>query len=143
MDMNGMLGVRRQPGQLRVDFHFAVADRFESHDPARLISLSGRKNRYQLDGVDNERSGLHFLVGGSFRPARLPRCQDRQTDGGKNSRKIALYLHASMLAILTTESKRYYVGAEVCPKELCEGLFQIRFDHRRSNSDAAPGYRLV
>jgi len=117
MDMNGMLGVRRQPGQLRVDFHFAVADRFESHDPARLISLSGRKNRYQLDGVDNERSGLHFLVGGSFLRARLPpRGQDRQTYGGKNSHKIALCLHASMLAILATESKRYYFGAEVCPK---------------------------
>lgn len=28
-------------------------------------------------------------------------------------------------------------------KSYAKALFQIRFDHRRSNSDAAPGYRLV
>ena len=49
-----------------------------------------------------------------------------------------------MLAILVTESKRYYFGAEVCPKRaMRSSVPNTIFDHRRSNSDAAPGYGLV
>ena len=49
-----------------------------------------------------------------------------------------------MLAILATESKRYYFGAEVCPKRaMRSSVPNTIFDHRRSNSDAAPGYGLV